>query len=214
LVCAPRVSGFKKGDSESTLTNSRAWCFQEHYLSRRIPRFGKSRDSFWDARKAFHSECVFSFVGLLKMAEAAGTAHTVAKCGGLGHWLVMILGKELYASIYSRRDLSVPSDRLEALSGSARHFQSGMCGVEYRAGHWNEGGGLALSPRHQVEYLSPRPFLDLGACPPPPRRGNIYSDESGTNSKYHPEKNPAFSARKCTLRRMTRRERWCSAATS
>jgi len=119
--------------------DSRAWCLQERFLSRRILEFG-SFQTRWNCQ---HREVVTD--GFKREDSVTKQRSDRVFKQGLELLLNYRHMKFKPASrfdvwgdlvkLYSHRSLSLPSDRLPAISGIASLF-SNTFGDEYVAGHW------------------------------------------------------------------------------
>jgi hypothetical protein len=123
------------------------WTLQERLLPKRIVHYAKDQ-TYWECDQILHSEDGFVFTNeffnlstLLKTQGIRGTQH-----GGVGE-SVRFTVDGLYEGIrwkggwislvqdYSRRQLTVPHDKLPALAGLARILAE-KTGDDYFAGVW------------------------------------------------------------------------------
>lgn len=105
--------------------SSRAWAFQERYLAHRALHFSAD-ELFWECRE--HIACE-TFPDGYPMSTVHRT-HRFPSRDDLAGWCRAI-------SIYSKADLTYPSDKLIAISGVARNFQERFPD-QYLAGLWKE----------------------------------------------------------------------------
>ncbi|KAK8087778.1 hypothetical protein PG997_002739 [Apiospora hydei] len=122
--------------------NTRAWAYQERLLARRYLSFGQ-KELLWECESSWHCEC-----GLCGTETSRDQAYYV--------WRNTIVSR------YSVRALSVPSDRLPALSAIAQVFQAKLQDT-YLAGLWKRDllKGLCWSRGRRSDKY------------PDPPRGNI-----------------------------------------
>ncbi|KAK1703661.1 heterokaryon incompatibility protein-domain-containing protein [Colletotrichum acutatum] len=118
-------------EPKSRGTLSRSWCFQEEVLASRLLTFFGGEMNFQCLEDEYRCECAFPAapLGLVTIKElyeprlALGDMETT-------NWMWQSTVEH-----YTRRRLTVATDRLTALSGVARVVQSGLC-TKYAAGHW------------------------------------------------------------------------------
>jgi hypothetical protein len=116
---------------------SRGWCFQEEFLSPRVLGFYGDEMNF-QCREGHHCEC-----GLRHRDPHDTNSMQSMKAILLAEFYSYEPGTSVnsfWQSIifdYSRRNLTVATDRLPALSGVARVIQ-GLFGARYLAGHWHD----------------------------------------------------------------------------
>ncbi|OJD35645.1 heterokaryon incompatibility protein [Diplodia corticola] len=117
----------------------RAWVLQERLLSRRILHYS-SLGVFWECDKVRRSELVpdhstpRQFAGLLQQLSAS--SHETPASEWHRHWAALVKD-------YSERQLTYPDrDKLAALSGVAKAFQSQLDDEAYVAGMWNDKDDL------------------------------------------------------------------------
>jgi hypothetical protein len=143
--------------------NKRGWVFQERLLSPRILHFCRN-ELFWECRE--HAACESDPEGLSPVHKLMGFvfvklwetgSHTTfdldiedSDAYWLQFWYRVVVGS------YSRMELSVPSDKLIALSGIAKHVMSRMNST-YVAGMWREQLELSLLWYVHRYQTAPRP---------------------------------------------------------
>ena len=133
----------------------RAWAFQEKLLSPRILHF-TNNEMVWECRECVLCECLYT-----KNPPRAGPLQNLkANNPGavFGAWYALV-------SQFSALDLSVPADKLPAISGLASYFQTtlGSTVGAYVAGMWEPDLLLSLlwyvqgpgTPRRPRAYRAP-----------------------------------------------------------
>jgi hypothetical protein len=133
-------------DIVNGILSSRAWCLQERMFSRRILHFGEDQlhweclDTTWDEQDAtIEGDPTDDTVGALRVelfssqllqAPQAGIAELSdqSKASAYSLWYNIV-------EHYTRRKLTVSSDKLPAISGVARAFST-YVKDEYAAGIW------------------------------------------------------------------------------
>ncbi|KAK1688917.1 heterokaryon incompatibility protein [Colletotrichum godetiae] len=112
-------------------TLSRSWCFQEEVLASRLLTFFGGEMNFHCVEDEYQCECAFPAVplGLVTIKELY---EPRLKLGDMEtpNWMWQSTVEH-----YTRRKLTVATDRLTALSGVARIVQSSLR-TKYAAGHW------------------------------------------------------------------------------
>lgn len=139
----------------------RAWFYQERLLSRRMLLFGANEIS-WECRESLDCECANSkTIHLLKKdAHHYKLSLSDSNSDNINRVWASIV------RIYSRLDLSFPTDILPALSGIASRFQPFKKG-RYLAGLWEDSLLINLAWRKD-DVLDPVPR-------PSPWRGPTWS---------------------------------------
>jgi hypothetical protein len=164
-----------KGNSDIAAINKRAWCYQEHIMAPRIVHFEESRLSWecnaqrWSedngkhAQRLRHGSDDKSRISLflkpddgkifLPSAEKSSARSLNESANSrMGAWYLTQL-------VYSRRSLTVPTDRFPAISGIAAILRTQEMG-QYLAGIWEKSffEGLSWytfgSDRYD-EYIAP-----------------------------------------------------------
>lgn len=154
------------------ILRSRAWCFQEHFLSVRVLSFGYDEITF-DCNGSFICECgedSSTEVQGLKARHAKWIPSFVPSSSNIPSSYLTQRPARSMKSIWVEvlrecifRRITVPTNRLPAVSGIARKFQESWH-VEYLAGHWNDADILmsltwfTRAPDHQqatVDYRAP-----------------------------------------------------------
>lgn len=111
---------------DNSILHKRAWVFQERFLAPRSLNFGKFELS-WECRTK--KACEVSLCSA-ESETLPGISIKVLMAYHADQWFEIV-------SQYSKRMLTVPSDKLVALSGVARVFALGS-GKTYVAGLWKE----------------------------------------------------------------------------
>ncbi|KAJ2980763.1 hypothetical protein NUW58_g6864 [Xylaria curta] len=130
---------------------TRGWVFQERLLSPRFLQFGKD-ELLWDCRESMLCECGQRPPDL----PYDQVTITSQNYGLISHkWRKIV---EFYCSL----SLTVPEDKLPALSGLARQVQELKPDVPYLAGLWGDSLDLDLlwipyGPENQItnKYIAP-----------------------------------------------------------
>jgi hypothetical protein len=117
------------GGFDTNALSSRAWVFQERFLSPRTLRFGRSELS-WECRtkKAFEASPLDSTANFCH--PLSGLSAGIKQDQLMENWYTIV-------SEYSKGNLTVPSDKLTALAGIAR-LLSRSSGRRYYAGLWED----------------------------------------------------------------------------
>ncbi|KAE8332711.1 heterokaryon incompatibility protein-domain-containing protein [Aspergillus sergii] len=137
----PTLSEIYKQNSlllnEEPLSN-RAWAFQERLLSRRSLLFASDK-VYFVCETEFISEDGIELVDVpngstarypYKLITSGGRHSSVTPEIVRGHWRDLV-------SLYSRRSLTFPSDKLPAISGIAKEYGKAI-GGDYVAGLWRD----------------------------------------------------------------------------
>ena len=137
-------SGFESVESgtlmniEPTLWNplrSRAWCFQEYFLSTRILHFSHD-EMLFECKSDACCQCgmyPFPSLGKTRGMKAKWDARMKSSfSSGSLHSIWKAIGQD-----YSTRQLTYFADKLPALSGLAQSFKD-KTGLAYLAGHWDD----------------------------------------------------------------------------
>lgn len=138
-------------------THNRAWVHQEYLLSPRVLQFGKS-ELRWDCGGG-SSCCSFSGPPPRKNAREI-LLDAMFEPDPLTRQELVLQRWKREIKAYSRKALTVPSDKLPAFSGVARKFQP-VLGPRYLAGMWETGllsqlCWMATSPgKRPAEYRAP-----------------------------------------------------------
>ncbi|KAK1465075.1 heterokaryon incompatibility protein [Colletotrichum melonis] len=118
-------------EPKSRGTLSRSWCFQEEVLASRLLTFFGGEMNFQCLEDEYRCECAFPAapLGLVTIKELY---EPRLKLGDMEtpNWMWQSTVEH-----YTRRKLTVATDRLTALSGVARVVQSSLR-TKYAAGHW------------------------------------------------------------------------------
>lgn len=132
----------------------RAWALQERVLSRRILHYS-SLGVFWECDHLRRSELVpdhstpRQLAGLIQ--QLSTTSYETPTAELLRHWAAIIKD-------YSERQLTYPDrDKLAALSGVAKAFQTQLHDEAYVAGLWNDREDLLRALMWSVLRKAPRP---------------------------------------------------------
>lgn len=137
--------------------NGRAWAFQERLLARRFLSFG-SQELSWECGESFRCECG----GASKYLHAYQTYHLTNPdfnkdtVGDMWYWTV--------PRGYGGRALTIPEDKLPAMSGVAKLYQS-VLDDQYLAGLWAKDLILGLSwkvdtdPVYRHHILEPHAYV-------------------------------------------------------
>lgn len=138
----------------------RGWCFQEHVISERILHFG-SEEMLFQCRNGFQCEC--------NSAPEQFFNWSPSFVNKKGPWSIDNINNEWMdmASRYSGSKVTVPSDRLPALSGIATLFQQ-KTGYTYLAGHWMDSGlisSLAWRSRSHPRSIRVSERWPKNVCP-------------------------------------------------
>ncbi|KAI0448907.1 HET-domain-containing protein [Xylaria acuta] len=138
---------------------TRGWVFQERLLSPRFLQFGKD-ELLWDCRESMLCECGQRPPDLpYNQVSVANKDHEL-----LSHkWRKIV---EFYCSL----SLTVPRDKLPALSGLAREIRERKPSATYLAGLWSDSLDLDLlwipygpENRRTDEYIAPSwSWADVG----------------------------------------------------
>ncbi|KAF2651700.1 HET-domain-containing protein [Lophiostoma macrostomum CBS 122681] len=138
VLCRPLLQHYSPmldtGDEEGTRNRfpllSRAWVCQERLLSPRVLHFGP-QELFWECRESATCECrrwntedAFTKLEYVKILEN-GTDRDIQTL-----WTKIV-------SAYSGTHLTMPSDKLPALSGITKQFLARLPGSRYIAGLWS-----------------------------------------------------------------------------
>lgn len=109
----------------------RGWSLQERLLSRRIVHYTAS-ELVWECGSAMHCQCdrIAHVEESLKFSLSQSLRKCIDSPNLSAQWIRVV-------EEYSERYLTVESDRLPALSGLAKQFQSAGAGT-YLAGLWSE----------------------------------------------------------------------------
>ncbi|KAF1989441.1 HET-domain-containing protein, partial [Aulographum hederae CBS 113979] len=122
----------------------RAWVLQERYMAPRVLHFTQE-ELMWECMAGQSCECTAGGVSNFPLLNIkTGAYHMTSADSSEMNMLWRLLVKR-----YSSLDLSFESDRLAALSGLAKYYQSHGAG-EYLAGVWKEHlreGDLAWTVR-------------------------------------------------------------------
>ncbi|KAK4227172.1 heterokaryon incompatibility protein-domain-containing protein [Podospora fimiseda] len=129
---------------------SRGWCLQEEILAPRLLSFYGDKFFFKCASGYYHCECGFHLGGSWEehwridpiKTIFYNTSITFDPTRANDHWTEI-------REAYSMRKLTVPTDKLPALSGLAREIQK-KYKLEYLAGHWKDDdlfASLCWKPR-------------------------------------------------------------------
>ncbi|KAH6954181.1 heterokaryon incompatibility protein-domain-containing protein [Fusarium avenaceum] len=120
---------------------TRAWVLQELLLSKRYLCFG-SQEIFWECHEDVSCSCAIiegpfnACDGLPKFERCEPLKYQCARLNDISSQDVTSLWREL-VQVYSARSLTKPTDKLFALAGLAKRFQS-VLGSSYLAGLWLE----------------------------------------------------------------------------
>ncbi|KAI1476307.1 HET-domain-containing protein [Daldinia eschscholtzii] len=110
----------------------RAWAFQERLMAQRFLSFG-TREMMWTCRT--HSLCECGWVSF--QPSHPNKLNLEDMLGLLSHWGLTTLWVNNIVIPYTRRKLTIQSDKLVALSAVASRFKS-YYGGTYLAGLWEE----------------------------------------------------------------------------
>ncbi|KAI2776567.1 HET-domain-containing protein [Daldinia loculata] len=110
----------------------RAWAFQERLMARRYLSYGTD-EMTWNCRKHSLCECGWNS----SQPSHFNKLNLEQMLGLLSHWGLTTLWINNIVIPYTRRRLTVQSDKLVALSAVASRFQS-YYGGSYLAGLWEE----------------------------------------------------------------------------
>jgi hypothetical protein len=108
--------------------SSRAWVFQERYLSRRVVYF-REHELVWECQKEMCCECGFEYSGVPDWEQFVKKEFTYA-ASNPDFWHKIV-------RIYTRLDMTQVADRLKALLGFANEVQKKREG-RYLAGLWED----------------------------------------------------------------------------
>ncbi|KAH0559295.1 hypothetical protein GP486_004187 [Trichoglossum hirsutum] len=125
-----RMSVYFDGISSKSPLHSRAWCFQERLLASRTIQYAED-ELVWECKTKTWCECMDLDTWHFN-TKSFKRHYLESLAAGLE-----IMGEEWskIVNLYTARQLSFESDRLPALSGIAKHFQSYGMG-SYLAGLW------------------------------------------------------------------------------
>ncbi|KAK0647146.1 heterokaryon incompatibility protein-domain-containing protein [Cercophora newfieldiana] len=168
--------------SDSPL-NRRAWVTQERFLSRRNIHFAR-QEVFWECAERAHCESVSD----LRFSVSRGGGDTDDSHIKAPHWklpdrhkasadryssadcspsqLAGYLRWEDIVRVYTRAELTFPSDKLVALGGLARHMKA-LLDDTYIAGLWlrHLHGNLLWHAGRDSEGTVMRPHFSTPSCP-------------------------------------------------
>ncbi|KAI9924872.1 hypothetical protein ASPWEDRAFT_172166 [Aspergillus wentii DTO 134E9] len=120
---------------------SRAWCLQERYLARRMLLYGADQ-LFWECRTVSQAEdgdaVAHNPHHLDRLCETAAIERSIFGPRPLGDAKVNYRGWYEMVEEYMRRNITVQSDRLPALSGLANAMAQ-ISKDTYMAGLWKKG---------------------------------------------------------------------------
>ncbi|KAK1485953.1 heterokaryon incompatibility protein [Colletotrichum tamarilloi] len=118
-------------EPKSRGTLSRSWCFQEEVLASRLLTFFGGEMNFQCLEDEYRCECAFPAapLGLVTIKELYEPRLELGNME-TPNWMWQSTVEH-----YTRRKLTVATDRLTALSGVARVVQSSLR-TKYAAGHW------------------------------------------------------------------------------
>ena len=139
----------------------RAWALQERFMSMRLLHFG-SDQLYYECNENFLSEDGFRTVGRYNSIFPGPKATYYPISRESQHSAHHALWYKILED-FTRRELTVRSDRLPALSGLARVFEARI-GAKYVAGLWSNAliEGLAWTPfgrQHHRLFSEPRPLF-------------------------------------------------------
>jgi hypothetical protein len=160
------VDLYRRNISDSPL-NKRGWVYQERYLAPRILHFCRDQ-LFWECRELsaceaypagflpVHKQYIRPSVKLYTSALETGLVEDPRINIWLNFWNDVVIPE------YSGMELTVPEDKLIALSGIAKHVMS-VINATYVAGMWKEYLGESLlwctwnhdSSSRPVRYRAP-----------------------------------------------------------
>lgn len=134
---------FFVGGQRASPLLGRGWVFQERVLTPRTLFFARE-EAVWECRQSTRCQCTAD--GIVRREHNLPQHVDVAQTGYVD--LKSIVGTrftnpaELWESIveaYARLDITVPSDKLVALSGIAKHLQAQKPAIygDYLAGLWS-----------------------------------------------------------------------------
>ncbi|KAH7117856.1 heterokaryon incompatibility protein-domain-containing protein [Dendryphion nanum] len=172
--------------------DTRAWCAQEHFMSSRILYF--SNEVYWECRCCYASEShpggtrnpIFLNAG--KVREA--TLSTATEVFNNDELDATVTDWERVVEQYSKRQITMQSDRLIALAGMAT-LVGKLMGCEFLAGVWS-GKQLCRSLLWQVLDLDiendeqTKPGLRSGLQPQPQPSGSIVAVKVAPDKQLFP----------------------------
>jgi hypothetical protein len=160
-------ASFWRNNVTNELVNTRAWVFQERFLSPRVLQFGK-RLVTWDCLERPAAD-IFSdgFPGFLREqhlfrhynGDFKSWSLVESGMGSERHHLEPYVRWENLVGRYSTCALTFPSDKLVAFGGVAKHM-AGILKDEYVAGMWRrylEGELLWMVDRRSLPGEQPKP---------------------------------------------------------
>ncbi|KAK0710170.1 heterokaryon incompatibility protein-domain-containing protein, partial [Lasiosphaeria miniovina] len=127
----------------------RGWTLQERLLSTRILEFGRKTIS-WTCKSgkqvlsdAWNDKLVDGNYQLDKLHKQFDKLSAVRRRDGREHFQTAMRYWNDLLEVYTKRKLSVPTDRIMAISGIAQRYGA-ACGGEYLAGLWKDALPNAL----------------------------------------------------------------------